>query len=246
MKFYKRENLSKINPMDNSLSYQVDGRIDTKSSVSLQLPVGTVEQRPTVLRNGEIRYNVAIGSGVIEAYIDGSWEIIKTNVQQIITQQTFTNSNYLNTIFGPLSYDININNPQNVMVYVDNVYQIPTTDYSLARSTSIQPITTSTVLSQSVSSGATIIPLQTVKNFNVGQAVNGTYLSGNIIVNVDHATPSITISPGTFGSISIGGSIQTYFSPGTFIIFSEDSVPTPTKPITSFLGFDGYNPPFEV
>ena len=245
MKFYKRENLSKINPIDNSLSVQSDGRIDSKLTASLQLPAGTTLQRPLILKNGEIRYNYSIGSGVIEAYIDGSWQIIKTNTQQHITQQTFTNSNYVNTIFGPLAYNIDINSPQNLMVYVENVYQIPTTNYVLSNSTQAQPITTSTTVRQNVPLGGTHIPLVSIKNFNVGQQINGTNLTGNIVTGVNTTDRSITIFPGAAGSISTGGIAISIFSSGTFIVFSENE-PPPSKLITALLGFDGFTPPFEV
>jgi hypothetical protein len=244
MKFYKRENLSTINPMDNKLAVEVDGRIVTNTSASLQLPVGNNSQRPTVLRNGEIRYNTETGSGEIEAYINGSWQRIKTNRQQNIVQQTFTNTNYANTIFGPLTWDIDPAKPQNVMVYVDNVYQIPTTNYTLVRSTNGQPLTTSTLVSSAVSFGATLIPLDSVINFNAGQRIDGTNLSANTIVSVDTTNSTITITPGALGNISPGGLAITFFGTGTFVVFQPDSVPVPTKPVTTLLGFDGYTPPF--
>jgi hypothetical protein len=244
MKFYKRENLSQLNPMDNSLAVEVDGRIVTNTSASLQLPVGNNSQRPTVLRNGEIRYNTETGTGEIEAFINGSWQRIKTNRQQQIAQQTFTNGNYANTIFGPLTWDIDPTRPQNVMVYVDNVYQIPTTNYTLARSSNAQPLTTSTLVSSAVAFGATLIPLDSVINFNAGQRIDGTNLSANTIVSVDTTNSTITITPGTLGTISQGGLAITFFNTGTYVIFNPDSVPVPTKPVTTLLGFDGYTPPF--
>lgn len=244
MKFYKRENLSPINPMDNKLAVEVDGRIVTNTSASLQLPVGDNDRRPTVLRNGEIRYNTQTGTGEIEAYINGSWQRIKTNRQQTISQQTFTNTNYANTIFGPLSWDIDTTKPQNVMVYVDNVYQIPTTNYTLARSSDAQPITSSTLVTASVALGDTQIRLNSVINFNAGQRLAGTNLSANTIISVDTTASTIIIAPGALGNISPGGLAVTFFNTGTYVIFQPDAVPVPTKPVTTLLGFDGYTPPF--
>lgn len=244
MKFYKRQSLSTIDPMDNKFAVEEDGRIVTNTTNSLQLPVGNNSQRPTVLRNGEIRYNTETGNGEIEAYINGSWQRIKTNRQQNITQQTFNNGNYSNTIFGPLNYDIDVSKPQNVMVYVDNVYQIPTTNYTLQRSSNAQPITSSTLVSSAVGFGDTVIPLDSVIDFNPGQRVDGTNLSANTIVSVDTTNSTITISPGTLGNISQGGLAITFFNTGTYVVFNADSVPVPTKPVTTLLGFDGYTPPF--
>jgi hypothetical protein len=244
MKFFKRENLSVVNPMDNALAVEVDGRIVTNTSASLQLPVGNNAQRPTVLRNGEIRYNTETGTGEIEAFINGSWQRIKTNRQQNIIQQTFTNGNYANTIFGPLTWDIDPAKPQNLMVYVDNVYQIPTTNYRLVTSTNGQPLTTSTLVSSSVSIGATVITLDSVIDFKAGQRIDGTNLSANTIVSVDTTNSTITITPGALGNISPGGLAITFLGTGTFVVFQPDSVPVPTKPVTTLLGFDGYTPPF--
>jgi hypothetical protein len=247
MKFYKREYLSTLSPMDNKWAVETDGRIVTDTSASLQLPSGSTVQRPTVLQNGEIRYNTDLGvGGDIEAYIDGSWQQIKTNRQQNITQQTFTNSDYLNTIFGPLAYDVNISSPQSVMVYVDNVYQIPTTNYTLKQSTPSSLLSTSTTVLQFVPFGGTVLHLDSVKDFSVGQRIDGTNLTGNTVNAVDVAGKTITIFPGALGGITPGGLCVGYFSTGTYIVFSEDAVPTPSKPITALLGFDGYNPPFEV
>jgi hypothetical protein len=244
MKFYKRENLSTLNPMDNRFAVEADGRIVTNTANSLQLPVGNNSQRPTVLRNGEIRYNTETGNGEIEAYINGTWQRIKTNRQQEISQQTFTNGNYSNTIFGPLTWDINPTKPQNVMVYVDNVYQIPTENYTLQRSTDAQPITSSTLVSSFVPFNSTVVPLDSVIDFNPGQRIDGTNLTNNTIISVDTTNSEITISPGTLGDINIGGLAVTFFNTGTYVIFKPDSVPVPTKPVTTLLGFDGYNPPF--
>jgi hypothetical protein len=246
MKFYRRENLSRYNPIDNALAVEADGRIVTNTSASLQLPSGFKEQRPTILSEGQIRFNPGIGTGEIEAYINGSWQTIKTNRQQIITQQTFTNTNYSNTIFGPLLYDIKTNSPQSVMVYIDNVYQVPTTNYILAKSTIAQPLTTSTAVNQFVPFGGTLLHLDSVQDFSVGQQLDGTNLSGNIVSNVDVAAKTISIFPGAVGNVPPGGLCVGLFSTGTYIIFSYDAVPAPSKPITALLGFDGYNPPFEV
>lgn len=230
--------------MDNALAKEADGRIVTDTSASLQVPVGNTAQRPNVLKNGEIRYNTQLGTGELEAYIHGSWQIIKTNRQQNITQQTFTNSNYANTIFGPLSYDIDTTKPQNVMVYVDNVYQIPTTNYTLTRSSNAQPLTVSANVTGNVAFNATVVPLDSVVDFNPGQLIDGTNLTNNTIVSVDSTNSTITISPGTLGNITPGGLAVTFFSTGTYVVFQPDSVPVPTKPVTTLMGFDGYTPPF--
>jgi hypothetical protein len=245
MKFYKRQSITTSAPMDNRLAVQADGRIDTNTVASLQIPSGVKDERPAVGVNGMIRYNKDIGTGgEFEAYIDGEWTLFRNGRQNSITLQTFTNTNYQNTIFGPLAYDINIGNPQNVMVYIDNVYQIPTTNYELLRSTNDVPVTTSTLVTQLAGFGETVIHVENLTNFNVGAALAGTNLQNNVITEISATDLTITVSPGALGVIPVGGLAIAFFSTGTYISFSEDAVPPPSKPITALLGFDGYGPPF--
>lgn len=247
MKFYKRLSLNNSAPIDNRWAVQSDGRIDTNTVASLQVPAGTKEERPDIGVNGMLRYNKDIGAGgEFEAYIDGEWTLFRNGRQNAITQQTFTNSNYQNTIFGPLSYDINIGNPQNVMVYIDNVYQIPATNYQLIQSTLAVPVSTTTQVTQLAGFGETIIHVADLTNFNVGAALAGTNLQNNVIVAVSATDLTITVEPGALGVIPIGGLAIAIFSTGTYISFNEDAVPPPSKPITAMLGFDGYGPPFLV
>ena len=245
MKFYKRQSINPADPMDNRLSVQADGRIDTNTVASLQIPAGTKAERPDTGINGMIRYNKDIGAGgEFEAFIDGEWTLFRNGRQNAITQQTFTNTNYQNTIFGPLAYDIDIGRPQNIMIYIDNVYQITATNYTLVQSTLEVPLTTSTLVTQLAGFGETIIHVEDLTNFNVGAALAGTNLQNNTIVAISATDLTITVEPGALGVIPVGGSAIAFFSTGTYLQFSDDIVPPPSKPITALLGFDGYGPPF--
>lgn len=247
MKFYKRLPINTYDPMSKSFAVEADGRIITNTVASMETPSGVTEERPTVLVNGAIRYNESIGiGGELEAYINNRWEIIKTNRQAQVTKQVFENGDYKDTIFGPLAYDIDISRPENVMVYVENVYQVPGVNYELIRSTNAQPLTTSTTVPTLVGFGETVIPLADVSNFNPGIALNGTNLQNNVIVSVDNTASTITVSPGALGVIPAGGLAIAVYSTGTWIRFMPDSVPVPTKPVMTLLGLDGYCPPFEV
>jgi hypothetical protein len=132
MRFIKRLVLNKKDPVSNTFAVEADGRIRTTTVRSLQLPSGTTTQRPSP-EDGMVRYNTTLHDGEIyNVSGDGTgWERIKTNRQGQITPQNLGVGNYANTVFGPLSYDVDVAKPQNVMVFVDNVYQIPTTNYTL-------------------------------------------------------------------------------------------------------------------
>ena len=250
MKYVKRLPLHTRDPMSKLFAVELDGHIVTNSTSSFQVPNGPTAGRPIVklqngVQNGDIRYNTDLGTGgELEAYIDNKWQIIKTNRQQVITQATFE-GNYLNTIFGPLPYDIDITKPQNIMVFVENVYQIPTTNYTLAYSTSSAWIEISANVITTFSNGE--IQLTSIANFEIGNIVKGNNVpSGSTVTSIDYTGTAITLFPAPTQPISAGTTLRVDFATGTYIVFSQDVVPPPTKPITVLLGLDGYGPPFEV
>lgn len=248
MKFYKRQNLSKTSPQDNTWAVEADGRIVTTSKVSLQTPVGSVDYRPAEPQTGMVRYNTDLGdNGELEVYINDHWEILKTNRQQVITMQSFDNGDYADTIFGPLEYDVDINKPENLMVYVENVWQIPQVNYELVYNSLAEPITTSTVLTQPAEISTTTLYVETVADFNPGQQLFGLGITGNVVVDTSSTDMSITITPGTSSEISSGTSVTAAFGvEGTYVKFTPSSFPVPFKPVIVLQGFDGYGPPFEI
>jgi hypothetical protein len=248
MKFYKRLPLNRKNPFSNTFAAEADGRLVTNTTNSLQLPKGNIAQRPAGPSNGQIRYNIQLGNngGELEAYIDGKWEIIKTNRQANITKQEFDNGDYADTLFGPLAYNVSIDRPENVFVYVENVPQIAGTNYTLEYSSTPTPITTSTTLSIEAGPGETLLFVESVADFNPGQPITGSNLDGNTVVDTSATDRTIIISPGASGTVATGTVITTSFAPGTYVRFRPDSLPVPHKPVITLLGFDGYNPPFEV
>lgn len=248
MKFYKRQNTDKMDPMSSRWAIETDGRLVTESTNSMQIPIGSVDQRPATPVNGVLRYNTELGTGELEVFINGGWEIIKTNRHATVTKQVFENGDYQDVIFGPLAYDIDPTKPENLTVYVENVWQIPGENYELVRSTDVQPLTTTTTITQDIPFGSETLYLDSVADFNVGIAVYGTNLSGNIITATSATDKTITIFPGALGFIRGDGSsiaVATY-NTGTYIRFIDGAIPVPYKPVIALLGLDGYCPPFEV
>jgi hypothetical protein len=247
MKFYKRLPISQFNPMDDKFAVEADGRIVTDTVVGMETPSGDASQRSVFPENGTIRYNTDIGNGgELEAYVNGTWEIIKTNRQATVTKQTFENGDYADTIFGPLAYDIDITKPENLSVYVENVYQIPGVNYELRRSSLGFPLTSTATVVQTVGFGETVVYLDTIADFNVGLTLTGTNLNNNVIIATSATDKSITIEPGALGFIPVGGLAVANFSTGTYVQFEPSSTPVPFKPVTTLLGLDGYCPPFQV
>jgi hypothetical protein len=244
-KFYKRQNMDSTNPRTNRFAVEITGEIVTDTKAGMQTPRGETVERADPPTNGTIRYNTEIGTGgELEAYINGTWEVIKTNRQATVTKQVFENGDYQDTIFGPLSYRVDPDKPENVLVYVENVYQLPDINYTLVESTGASPLTTSTVVTQAAGFGDTIIKLETIADFNVGLQLTGTNLQGNTIVATSATDRTITISPGALGFIPEGGLAVAFYPVGVYVKFAENAVPVPFKPVVTLLGLDGYCPPF--
>ncbi len=134
MRFLKQKTLSKYSPSDNALFTNHYGRAVMDLTGGLRLPKGTTSERPQVSgvrnpngANGFIRYNTTTNS--IEAYIDGVWEVVRAPGATTITKQTLGPGDEVETTFGPLSQIPSSEN--NILVFVENVFQISDTNYNL-------------------------------------------------------------------------------------------------------------------
>ena len=248
MKYNKRLPLHRKDPINNRFAVEADGRIVTTTTRGMQTPSGTALQRTTMPVDGEIRYNKDIGvGGELEAFINGTWEIIKTNRPAVVTQQEFDNGDYADTLFGPLAYDIDPTKPENLTVYVENVPQIPGTNFTLLYSSSTSSFTTSTFVTIDSAPSTTILYVVSVADFNPGNLIAGTNITaGTTVVDTSATDLSITLSTSTSGIVSSGTEVTTTFGTGTFVQFLGNSLPVPNKPVITLLGLDGYCPPFEV
>jgi len=237
MKFIKRLGLNRKDPSNNRFAVEADDRIVTTSKKSIQLPAGAKTDRPSPI-NGQIRYSTSIND--IEAYVNGKWETIRTVRQGTITPQNLGVGNYVNSLFGPLSYDVDTTRPQNVMVYVDNVYQLPTTNYVLRTGVSVSE-TAQTATSTGINQNT--LALNTTTNVLVGQTVSAASgLSlGTTVTDVNVVGRTITINPNTTAIIPAGTTLTFGYQSGTFVDFTGS---VPAKQVFVLLGVDGYYPPF--
>lgn len=248
MKFYKRLPLDSKDPTSGRFAVEADNRIVTNTSHGMQMPRGISSERSKLPVNGELRYNTEIGTGgELEAFINGKWEIVKTNRQAKVTKQEFDNGDYADTIFGPLAYDIDPTKPENLTVYVENVPQISGINFNLLYSSVELPITSTATVISLANPGSTTLYVDTVADFNPGQLISGNFLApGTTIVLTSATSRTITITPGTISTIAAGTVLTTQFGTGTYVQFSLGSPPVPNKPVIVLLGLDGYCPPFEV
>jgi hypothetical protein len=149
MKYLKTKSLSKWSTSDRSLIAYPNGvgpgnRVVLNAKGGLMLPKGTTSERPqlTSVRqptdaNGTIRYNTSTTS--IEAYVGGTWVTVASPVATAIVKQTLGPGNGVETVFGPLnaSYVTSYSaSADNIIVLVENVMQISSTNYSVQQSVS--------------------------------------------------------------------------------------------------------------
>lgn len=139
------------------VKYDVNDQVILDSSNVVLIPKGTEAERPFTSANGHMRYNT--DDDQFEVYQNGQWRELRfkePNQDPGITVQYLGDGDLTagKTVFGPLnSGDSDYPAPaaaQNVMVYVENVYQIPGPlqdsnsieihNYTLERSTTDTPL----------------------------------------------------------------------------------------------------------
>ena len=146
MKFLKGQNTSKYSPSDNAFFVNQYGRAVMDVTGGLMVPKGTTAQRPyttadvrhgaigetdtSKIANGYFRFNTQTEE--FEGYINGRWETVRAAGASTISIETFGPGDATETVFGPLT-----NVPasaNNIIVLVENVMQIPTTNFTLEQS----------------------------------------------------------------------------------------------------------------
>jgi hypothetical protein len=247
MRFIKRLALNRPDPMSNVFAVESDGRIKTTTTRSLELPRGTTNNRPGWLPNdsagpinGQIRYNTTLNDAELynESGDGTGWEKIKTNRQANIISQYLGTGNYIQTIFGPLSYDVDQARPQNVLVFTGPAWQIGGTNYTLINSSTVITTATSTV---NQAAGTSTLYISSIVGVIVGMHVSGTGIANaTTVTSVVSTASSVRISNPTISPVTSSTQFTFNAPAGTYIEFS--SAPG-AYPINALLGFDGYTPP---
>ena len=136
MKFLKKLQLAKKNLTDDRIAVDANSLIYFESTNAMKLPIGTTNQQPgqsentiTSPVNGMVRYNSTTNE--LEVYQNSAWRNIRFKEATTITQQSVGTGNGTETKFGPLSPIPTA--AQNVLVLVENVLQLATTNYTLVQ-----------------------------------------------------------------------------------------------------------------
>lgn len=138
MRLLKAQNTNLRNIKGKGVKYDVNEQVILDSINSVLVPKGTTAERPTSPINGHLRYNT--DDNEFEVYQNGAWRELRYKEPGNIVQQNLGNGDATETVFGPLnSGDTDYPVPaaaQNVIVLIENVFQIATTNYTLEQSVS--------------------------------------------------------------------------------------------------------------
>ena len=135
MRLIKAQSTNLRNIKGTGLKYDIHGINRMGGETGVVVPLGNTSERPVFPEPGIIRYNTDVDA--FEMYSDGSWGEIRKKEPTNIVQQNLGNGDASETVFGPLvNGDTNFPVPsaaRNILVFVENVFQIATTNYVLVQ-----------------------------------------------------------------------------------------------------------------
>jgi hypothetical protein len=144
MRLIKAQSTNLRSIYGKGVKYDVRDQVIVDSRVGMLVPVGETNERPRVPLNGYVRYNTDINQ--FEIYQNSAWRAVRfkePNQDPGIVQQNLGVGDDTETDFGPLnSGDADYPVPaagQNVLVFVENVFQIHNTNYTLVQNPSGKP-----------------------------------------------------------------------------------------------------------
>ena len=143
MRLIKRQTTNLRSIAGKGIQYTINNEVIIDSKKSILVPKGPNSNRPLNFVNGQIRYNTTTNE--LEVYQNNSWRKVRYKEPNSvgIVQQNLGNGDAIETDFGPLnSGDSDYPVPeaaQNILVLVENVFQIATTNYSLVQNPPAKP-----------------------------------------------------------------------------------------------------------
>jgi hypothetical protein len=266
MRLIKAQNTNLRNIYGKGVKYDVNDQIILDSTNTVLVPSGTTAQRPSSPVNGQMRYNTT--DARFEIYENSQWDGLRVaapSTNAPITQQNVGSGDAVETIFGPLaSGDSFYPVPaaaQNILVFVENVFQVAGTNYTLVQNPGAQNTITSIV-----STGTTtIIETATAHGYTTDDLIYVSGVESTIDDAVENLNTDDSSSPGSHTITSIpsttrieiavntaGGNTANYIAssgiilkagtstgpylPGYYLSFT--SAPDLDKPITVLHNFD--------
>ena len=144
MRFLKSHKLAETRHVGDGspgLNYDTNGQFRFNSENSMVVPKGPQASRPFFAEEGLIRYNTDEGN--FEVYQGSQWKPIRFREPITVHNQLLGNGDGVETTFGPLDsqdpfYPVPIAET-NILVFVENVFQLPVSNYTLVQNPSSGP-----------------------------------------------------------------------------------------------------------
>jgi hypothetical protein len=142
MRFLKAQTTSRgINADTAGLNIDALGLAEINTDKAVIVPKGDQNSRPFIPQEGMLRYNT--DENEFEVYHQSAWKPIRFREPVTITQQNLGNGDGTETTFGPLDsgdtfYPVPISE-NNILVTIENVFQLATTNYTLVQNPSTGP-----------------------------------------------------------------------------------------------------------
>ena len=243
MRYLRQQVLNRRSPSDQRLYVDVTDAVVMNTPTSLLLPKGAESDKPSSPTNGMIRYNTT--SNELEVYQGSKWRALQFKESSKIIQETLGNIDGYSYFYGPLddSYDptnVSSNNNnfggQNILVFVENVFQIFNTNYVVTQNPTAGVITTA-----QANAGTNTLTLTSTATIPTGSIATGSpYLQANTVATVTNGT-TVTLSKNISGGNIPNGTAITFTAPtGYYLDFTSDVdyAGLVGKPITVLHGFD--------
>ncbi len=263
MRLLKAQNTNLRNIYGKGVRYDIDQQVVLDSTNSMLVSKGTTAQRPSSPANGHMRYNTDVDE--FEFYQDSQWRKVRYKEANAITQQNVGSGDAVETLFGPLdNSDTDFPNPasaQSILVFVENVFQIAGTNYTLVQNPGARA-----EVSSIISVGTTtVIETATAHGFTTADLVYVSGVESDVDDNLENLNTDDSSSPGSHTIVSVpagnrleigvdttGANIGNYTSGTGFILkagtstgpyvdgyyISFTSAPDLDKPITVLHNFD--------
>ena len=144
MRLIKRQTTNQRSITGKGVQYDINDLVTVDSNNSMIVPRGVLGERPSSFVNGMVRYNTT--DDQLEVFQNGAWREVRfkePNQDPGIVWQNLGVGNIAadETIFGELqSNDTDFPVPataNNIIVMIENVVQIPTTNYTIHQTAAI-------------------------------------------------------------------------------------------------------------
>ena len=275
MKFLKKSQLNFRNVKDDSVAVQISNEITLNTPNAVRIPKGTTGQRPGGVDSinatslAQMRYNSTTNEIEVYQGVGGraAWRSLRYKESTQIVQQDLGTGDDEEYIFGPLNPtpptsdlvdDKSSWGGQNLLVFVENVMQLHTTNYVIIQNPCrvTGTIISFTAGTKKITSSNTAIINWVSRGYRIGQSItvsgtainNGTYTITNVTASDITVSQSLANEAGGASMTILGLSSSTSgqshsgsaYPTGYYIQF-EGPVPLGTvdpKHVTVLHGFD--------